>query len=262
MTTLSQFPKPEADQYRGKRKLFLVPTFAFPPSVPEEGQTLLESYWSDVRDHINNLERSLGTVAHVYHESLFSDGDEGMKLLEGMTPKAYSFIQAMCQSTAKLEATEDRALVQESSDWHRCISVGLASEKVRSLAIEGLQQATQKRFEHIASRIDETLKEDETGAIFVGEDHGIQFPTDVQVFYVAPPSLDTLKKWIDDQVRSMTQAAQQSAQADRPAQTEEEAREADQPAEAPESAGADESAASSGPPDEDGAPDEPADEKP
>ena len=259
MTTLSQFPKPEADQHRGKRKLFLVPTFAFPPTVPEEGHGLLESYWSDVSDHINSLERSLGTVAHVYHESLFSDGDEGMKLLEGMTPKAHSFIQAMCQSTAKLEATEDLALVQESSDWHRCISIGLASEKVRSLAIEGLQAATQKRFEHIASRIDETLKEDETGAIFVGEDHGIQFPNDVQVFYVAPPSLDALKRWIDEQVRSMTQAAQQSAQADRPTQAEEEAGEAGQPSEAQE---ADEATSTSEPPDEDRTPDEPDDEKP
>ena len=209
-TTLSQFPKPEADQYQGKRKLFLVPTFAFAPGVPEEGETLLERYWSEVRDHINSLERSLGTVSHVYHETLFSEGDEGMKLLEGLNPKGYSFMQAMCQSTARLEATEDRALVEESSDWQRCISIGLLSEKVSSAAMQGFQEVTQKRFEHIGSRVDETLKESETGVLFIREDHRIQFPDDIQVFFVAPPGLDAIKRWIDDQIRSAIKGAQES----------------------------------------------------
>ena len=236
MTTLSQFPKPVADQYRGKRKLFLVPTFAFPPTVPEEGQGLLESYWSDVREHINSLERSLGTVAHVYHESLFSDGDEGMKLLEGMTPKAHSFIQAMCQSTARLEMTEDRDILAESSDWQRCLSVGLASQKVLNTAMEGFQEASTRRFEHIGSRIDETLKEDEAGALFISEDHRVQFPPDVQVFYVAPPALDALKRWIGD-MQTAARSAQQAAESGE-APEEEETAEPEpseaQPGQAPE----------------------------
>ena len=121
-------PKPDAEQYQGKRKLFLVPTLALSPDVPEEARRLLETYWSEVRDHVNNLERSLGAVSRVYHETLFSDGEEGMKLLEALNPAGYSFIQAMCSSTAQLEATEDRALVEESSDWQRCVSIGLISE--------------------------------------------------------------------------------------------------------------------------------------
>ena len=207
---LSQFPKPEAEQYRGRRKLFLVPTFAFPPDVPQEGQKLLERYWSEVRDHIENLERSLGSVSHVYHETVFSEGDEGLKLVEGLNPGACSFIQAMCRSTATLEVTEDRALVEENSDWQRCLSIGLRSQKVMSTALEGYRETTQSRFEHIGSRIDETLKEDEAGVLFIREDHRIQFPSDMQVFYVAPPALDALKRWIDGQVRSATQAPPQS----------------------------------------------------
>ena len=211
-TPLSQFPKPEADQYKGKRKLFLVPNFSFGPGAPEEAQQLLDRYWSEVRDHIHNLERSLGTVAHVYHETLFTDGEEGMKLLETLNPKGCSFIQAMCSSTARLEATEDRALVEEGSDWQRCISVGLVSQKVLNLVLEGYQDVTKRRFEHIGARIDETMKEGEAGAIFVREDHRIQFPADLQVFYVAPPALDALKRWINDQLRAPAPAAQQPEQ--------------------------------------------------
>ncbi len=199
-------PKPQAEQFRANRKLFLVPTFIFGPDAPEEGQRLLDQYWSELRDHIYRLERSLGQVLHVYHETVFSDGEEGMRLIESLDPRGYSFIQALCQSTAKLEATEDRALVEESSDWQRCIAIGLASEKVSRLAWQGYQEATQKRYEHISARINETLKEGEAGVLFIREDHRVQFPPDVQVFYVAPPALDALKRWISDRLRAVTQA--------------------------------------------------------
>lgn len=211
-TPLSKFPKPNPEKYRGHRKLFLAPMFAFPPQVPQEGHDLLDRYWTEVKDHINNLERSLTTVSHVYHESLFANGDEGMELLNQINPKAYSFIEEMCKSTATLEATEDKDLFAENSDWHRCLTIGLSSEKVLNLAVQNLQETTQKRFESIGKLIDETLKEDEAGVLFISENHNIQFPNDIQVFYVAPPTLDTLKKWINDQMRSKTPNSQESTE--------------------------------------------------
>lgn len=200
-TPLSQMPKPEAEQYRQSRKLFMVPAIVFPPEAPDEAQRLQESYWNEVRDHIGNLERSLGQVARVYHETVFADGEEGMTLVQTLNPKGSPFIQAMCRSSAKLEATEDRELVEESSDWQRCLSFGLMSDKVRSLAFESLREVTANRYEHVSARIDSTLRDEEVGVLFASEDHRIQFPADVQVFYVAPPSLDALKRWINDQMR-------------------------------------------------------------
>ena len=200
-TPLSQMPKPDAAQYRQTRKLFLVPAIVFPPEASDEAQRLQESYWNEVRDHIGNLERSLGQVARIYHETVFADGDEGLILVQTLNPKGSPFIQAMCRSSAKLEATEDRALVEESSDWQRCLSIGLMSSKVRTLAIDFLREITAKRYERVSARIDETLQEGEVGALFASEEHRIQFPTDVQVFYVAPPTLDALKRWVNDQMR-------------------------------------------------------------
>ena len=228
MTTLSQFPKPEAAQYAGRRKLFLVPLFALPPGVPEDGAQLLERYWSEVRDHVNNLERSLGAVSHVFHETVFSEGDEGLKMVEALNPGASAFVQAMCRSTASLEATEDRSLVEENSDWQRCISIGLMSHKVISAALDGYRETTQKRFEHMGTRIEETLAEGEVGVLFVREDHHIQFPSNIQVFYVAPPGLDALKRWMDAQMRP---AAQAGERAQSTGQSEDPASGADSPAE-------------------------------
>ena len=233
-TPLTQMPKPDSEQYKDRRKLFLVPIYAFSADAPEDGQKILERYWTEVRDHVNNLERSLGRASHVYHEALYLEGAEGLKMLEGLNPKGCSFIQAVCSSEASLEATEDRAFLEESTDWQRCISIGLASEKVMSASMEGYQQATKGRYDHIATRIDETLKEGEAGALFIREDHRVQFPSDIQVFYVAPPALDALKRWINDQVRSATESIQraqqeeqrhQGEQADRGEQEKQEKRE-------------------------------------
>ena len=204
-TPLSQMPKPEAGQYSGRRKLYLVPIFLFPLDVPDDVSKLLERYWSEVRDHIQNLERSLGSVKYVFHETIYADGEEGLRMVEAMNPFGCSFIQAMCGAGASLEATEDRAVIEEHSDWQRCLSIGLMSEKVTNLAMSGIQETTRQRFEHIGQRISDTVKEDEAGALFISEGHSVQFPSDIQVFFVAPPALDAVKRWINDQMRAAAQ---------------------------------------------------------
>ena len=77
------------------------------------------------------------------------------------------------------------------------------SEAVTNAAVEGYRTTTQSRYERVRERIDATLAEDETGALFISEDHGVQFPADVQVFYVAPPALDALKRWLAERMRAV-----------------------------------------------------------
>ncbi len=215
-TPFVQIPKPETSLYEEDRKLFLVPTFPLGPDAPTEGRKLVERYWSEVRDHVQKLERSFGSVTRVYHESVFEAGDEGLGIIESLNPQGYSFIQAMCRSTATLESTEDRAAVEESSDWRRVISMGLVSDAVYDKAFEGLQESSKRRNDHIARSIDGSLEENDVGVLFIREDHRVTFPTDIQVFYVAPPSLDAIKRWITDQVRSMTEAAAAGPEGDTP----------------------------------------------
>ena len=232
MANLGQMPRPEADRFMGKRKLFLVPNYVFPPGMPEAAEKLAERYWSEVRDHVQNLERSLGPVRHVFHEMLYEQGDEGMKLIEAMNPLGCNFVRTLCSSSATLQVTEDRSTVEENMDWQRCISVGLMSQKVATLAMDGLEETTQKRYENIGARIDETLKEDDNGILFIREDHRVQFPSDIQVFYVAPPGLDAIKRWMNQQRRSFSQPPAQEG----PEETQEAASE-NVPETAPESKG-------------------------
>ena len=202
MTTIGQMPKPEAERFREDRKLLLVPLLIPFPGLPEEGQRILDRYWSEVRDQIENMERRIGKIKHVYHEAIDSSDDGGLKTLDDMNPSISGFVRTLCRSGATMEATEDRALLEESTDWQRCLTIGLMSEKVLKLASDGYQESTTQRYEHIARRIDTSLGENEVGALFIGQDHRVQFPTDVQVFYVSPPSLDEYRRWVEEQMRA------------------------------------------------------------
>ena len=202
---LGQMPKPDAERFRKGRKVYLVPLFVGSSEMLPGLDEKLVQYWQDAQAHIGRLEASLGPVSQIYHETVYLSGDEGEKIVEELNPAGYRLVHTWCQGGAHLEATEDMALVAESSDWQRCLSIGLASEKVSSMALQGYLEVTSQRYGYIANRIDETLKEDQSAIVVIGDNHRVQFPQDIQVFYIAPPALNDLRRWIEDRVQQRAQ---------------------------------------------------------
>ena len=84
-------------------------------------------------------------------------------------------------------------------DWSKCLAVGLQNQKVLNLVYELYLEVNQKRNNHITKRINDSLQANEIGILLMREGHQIQFPSDIQIFYVAPPALDELKRWLRDQ---------------------------------------------------------------
>ncbi len=194
---LSQIPRPQASRFDDKKKLFLVPNYVLPPDAPEDGQELVARYWSEVRDSIASLERSLGAVSRVYHELIYLDGESGLSQIDMMNPGAGPFIRAMCQSTAELHALEDAELIHEHTDWQRILTIGIVSQNVYATAVQGYQSTLETRYSNIGEKISSDLTEGQSAALFIREDHHVQFPGDIQVFFVAPRALDTLKRWLE-----------------------------------------------------------------
>ena len=195
---LGKIEKPEAGEYKEGRKIFLVPLFLSPPDAPDDLRALLEEYWEGAGEHVARLEASLGPVSHIFHETVFMEGEEGAAMLEQINPMGYRALRARYYAGAALEATEDMELVQETTDWQRCLVSGLTSEKVFTTVMESYNDAVARRYQHISEKIDGSLGEDESAVLVIGEQHRVQFPTDVQVFYVSPPALDRIKQWIRD----------------------------------------------------------------
>ena len=235
-TPLGEIQKPEAERFKKGRKLYLVPLFHAPADAPQDLQELLDRYWSGVREHIGRLEAGLGPVNRIYHETVFLPGEEGGKLVEQFNPLGYPLIKARCQGGAELEITEDQALVEESFDWQRCLSLGLVSQKGHSTVFQAYMRVTNQRYQYIASRINDTLKEDESAILVIDDGHRVQFPSDIQVFYIAPPALNELRRWINDWLSASARSGESGEPAHRGADPPPEAEDSSSPAQGEEEA--------------------------
>jgi hypothetical protein len=208
---LGRVERPAAEQYRGKRRLLLVPLIYGPlaeagaggegseeSSEESQGQVILERYWEQAQTQVNALSAGLGGLDRIYHESLFEGGEAGLAYLQMADRRSHGLIQARFQAGATLEATESLDLLTETLDLQRCLMVPFTSEKVASRIQEWFAEGTRSRYEYIAQQIDQTLQADETGLLLINERHQVQFPTDIEVFYIAPPALDEFRRWVQN----------------------------------------------------------------
>jgi hypothetical protein len=197
---LGRVERPSAEQYRGKRKLLLVPLLYAPQTDNEEGLAIVARYWEQVRIQTGALEGGLGALRHIYCESLVQGGDEGLNYLKMADQNSYELVSVKCRAGAALEATEDPDTFMEMVDLQRFMVLPLASQKVANRLQEWFTESDRARYGHIARRIDATLQADETGLILIGERHQVQFPADIAVFYVSPPALDEYRHWFQNWV--------------------------------------------------------------
>jgi len=209
---LGKIEKPEAAKFQQGRKLLLIPLIYSYKDAPSEYNDIYEHYWKQVAEHIVNLEAKIGTVNQVYHESISLGGDDGLKIMEQLNPKSCQISRQKCQDGANLEVIEDKELAEETIDWERCLFIGFLSDKVAGKVSELYLEAAKKRYEHISKKIDETLKADEMAILFIREGHLIQFPQDIEVFSVAPPALDEIRRWLRD--RTSTQEPEGNSQSE------------------------------------------------
>lgn len=195
---LGKIEKPEAGQFEGKRKLYLVPLVFSAEDAPPEYVERFKLYWEQVSQHIANLEAKISKVSHVYHESITRAGEDGIKLMEKLNPASHQIARDKCQRGAVLEATEDKELADEAMDWERFLLMGFISQKVAKMVSEFYFEALRKRHEHIGNIINDTLKPGKVGMLIIREDHRVQFPRDIEVFSVSPPALDEIHRWQRD----------------------------------------------------------------
>lgn len=196
---LGKIEKPEAEQFKGGKKLYLVPLIFSGEDTPPEYKERCYRYWQQVAEQLANLEEKIGKVNRVYHESISLSGEEGMKLAEKINQSCYQIAKSKCDNEATFEAFEDRELLEEIIDWERCLLLGFVTVKVASKVSEFYTETSKKRYEFMVSRITETLKDNEAGLLFIREGHRLQFPKDIEVFSISPPGLDEIHRWLRDE---------------------------------------------------------------
>jgi hypothetical protein len=195
---LGKIEKPSVEELKEGRKLYFIPLIYQSEESLEEYLEKFNKYWEQVEKQIAELESKLGKVNRIYHELIPAAGEAGCQAIKELSDKSHKIIQACLNKGAQLEAIEEGDLLTEFMDWSRCLIVGLQNQKVLSKVYESYLEVGKKRNEYIAAKIEETLKKDEIGILLMRENHQVQFPSDIQIFYVAPPALDEIKRWLRD----------------------------------------------------------------
>lgn len=193
---LGKIEKPPVASFKKGRKLFFVPLVYIGKDLPEDYLVKYNKYWEQVGKQVLELALKLGEVNRIYHELIAASGEDTMKTIEELSEKSHKIVCVCLEKKARLEAVEENDILTEFMDWSRCLIIGLQNPKVVSRVYESYVEAGKKRNEYIARKIDETLQENEIGLLLMRENHQVQFPVDIQVFYVAPPALDEIKRWL------------------------------------------------------------------
>jgi hypothetical protein len=202
---LGRIERPQAERFRHRKKLYLVPLIYSGDDAPDEYKERHSRYWGQVAEQLHNLASKIGIVKRIYHESIYQVGEDGMKAVERLNPSSYLIAKTQCDHGAIFEPLEEKELLEDMMDWQRCLMLGFMSEKVGRRVFEFYHEAAKKRDEALARKIGETLKDDEAGVLFIREGHTVQFPPDIEVFSVFPPALDEIHRWQRDQAARVRQ---------------------------------------------------------
>ncbi|MBI2303950.1 MAG: hypothetical protein HYU86_04295 [Chloroflexi bacterium] len=193
---LGRIERPSAAEFRAERKLYFVPLVFSPREPSDQLGEQIDRYWDQVDAQVANLERKLASVDKVYHELVPVGGEDGAKAMEELNKGSYKVAQSRLARGAKLQPIEDSYLLAEFMDWSRCLAVGLQTPKVWEQVYGFYTEALKKRNEYIAQQIDKTLESGQAGILLMREGHQVQFSQDIQVFYVSPPALDEIERWL------------------------------------------------------------------
>ncbi len=139
-------------------------------------QETIRGFWQALEVYFNSIE-----VAgfKVYQDGMAADGEMGKKIIEeGVKSgsKNFEIVSSLLKRGASLVRTEDFILLKLELD--RFLKISRAKTVIRKFAAYLEYRLTKngllrKRDEFIARRINETLKDGETGILFVGAYHDV-----------------------------------------------------------------------------------------
>ncbi len=203
MPELGKIKKPSIEKFKDKKRLYLVPLISPVTGLDvkekkEEYEKKNEEYWKQVEEQIEGLELKMGQVKNIYHEFVSKEGEEGLKVIENLNQSSFKIVKKMLDRGVKFFAVEDDETLKETLDWQRCMMIGVESQNAKKIVSEAYNKATEKRNEYVVNKLVETLQDGEAGLLFVLENNQFQFPSDIEVFYVAPPALDEIHRYLSN----------------------------------------------------------------
>jgi hypothetical protein len=153
-----------------------------------ENERKIEKFWEDTEKEIDGLGLDYSKL-RVYQDGLPAGGQMGAHIVSETAKKGsknYLIIKNLMERGATIEATESPQLLMKEYDHIKAIiSAKTPAEKADAiLRYDAVKDELMRdRDTYIAGRIDDTLKDGETGLLFIGASHDIRskLPPDIEV---------------------------------------------------------------------------------
>jgi hypothetical protein len=205
MVELGQIQRPLADEFSGKRKLYCVANIYPVEEAENDYHELVRKYWDEVAQQIEKVEAA-GKVQKIFCEIIYQQGDEALNVLGTINERMLQIIKKKLEEGSTLIPLENKEILGPYSDWSNCLRVVFTKE-VFSKILEFYKEFSEKRLQHFMSVIDGNLAEAEAGLLFMkDEDRSkLQFPKDIEVFLITPPSYDDIIRWFREKLVKQSQ---------------------------------------------------------
>lgn len=159
------------------------------PELWQKHKEVISGFWDSIARFFDSLDV---TGFKVYQDGLIADGEGALKIVnQGVREGSpnYEIILHLLQRGATLVKTEDISLVKEEYAY---VTKMAQAKSLRQREITALRyrlaqgRLLQQRDIFIATRINETLKEGETGILFIGAYHNVvpRLAADIKVIQV------------------------------------------------------------------------------
>lgn len=154
----------------------------------EENLKRIEKFWEEVEREINALNLEYNKV-RIYQDGLPCGGELGLKIVEETAAKGshnYRIVKKLIDKGATIEATESPELLRKEYEHIKAFANASTEEekiKAKHRYDQIKDELLDERDKFIAKAIDTTLKESETGILFIGAFHNVipKLPKDIEV---------------------------------------------------------------------------------
>jgi len=195
MVELGQINKPDAESFAGKRKLYCVASIFSTGDAPDDYKALVNTYWDETIAQIEKMEAA-GKIKKIFCEIILQEGEEALTILEKINERIPALIKKKQEEGCALVPLESPDLLGPYTDWSNCLRV-VYTKEVFMKVLEFYNEFAEKRLRHIQQVIEGNLTESEAGLLILKDEDRVklQFPNDMEVFLITPPSYDDIIRW-------------------------------------------------------------------
>jgi len=155
----------------------------------EENQARIKKFWDEVEKAIDKLKLDYNKVK-IYQDGLpCTDQELIMKIIDKTAAsgsKNYEIVKKLVEKGARIEGTESKDLLLEELKYIKAFvgaKSGLTKEYAKREYDKIKDELLKKRDEFIVGRIDRTLRDNETGILFIGAHHAVKskLPMEIKI---------------------------------------------------------------------------------